>query len=67
MDGKNLVNYGASASNLNNYTADDTSSCSESFPNSVGNGVFVEYKQMNYASEILEDADSLEQADPSSD
>lgn len=64
MNRKNLVNYELNNSNSNNYGSFETSSSPESFPKLVGNGVFVEYKQVNYASDFLKEPDSAKQNTP---
>jgi hypothetical protein len=48
-----MVNYQSNASNSNNYSTLETSSSPESFPELVGNSVFIEYRQLNYTSLII--------------
>lgn len=50
-----LMNYGLNSSNSNNYISLNLSSSPESFPNLMENGIIVEYKKNDYASEIVID------------
>ncbi len=52
----NQVNYECNTSNSNNYNAAETSSSPESFPKLVGNGIFVEYKQISFTTDFINDA-----------
>ena len=64
MNKKDLVNYESHVSNSNNYGTFETSESVESFPRLVGNGVFVAYKQINYASDFLKEPDLAKQNTP---
>lgn len=50
----NNVNYESSTSSVHNYSSDETSSSPESFPSLVGNGVYIEYKYVNCATDVLD-------------
>ena len=56
-----LVNYPFSSSNLNNYASSDTPTCSGSSHVLTENQIIVEYKQLHYASSIVDEAEILEQ------
>jgi len=49
-----LMNYEIKTSNSNNYAPSPTSSNPISFPNLMENGVIVDYKVLDYTSEIIE-------------
>lgn len=59
MENKNniseLMNYNLNSSNSNNYNSSPTSSSPESFPDLMNNGIIVEYKSTEFASEIVEE------------
>jgi hypothetical protein len=55
MYNNNLVNYEIKTSSSNNYELNQSSSTPESFPNLIGAGFFVEYRNMNYTSDFLDD------------
>ena len=57
MNGNIQVNYELNTSNSNNYNILETSSSSESFPKLVGNGIFVEYKQISFSSDFINNLD----------
>ncbi len=48
-----LMNYELYSSNSNNYISSPISSSPESFPNLMEDGILVEYKKIQYATEIL--------------
>lgn len=50
-----LVNYELNSSNSNNYDPLPISSSPESFPNIMQEGILVEYKLLDYATEIAEE------------
>mgnify|MGYP007017146827 CR=1 FL=1 len=60
MKSINNVNYESITSTSHNYSTNDTSSSPESFPNLVGNGVYIEYKYVNCATDVL-DVSAIEQ------
>lgn len=49
-----LMNYELNGSNSNNYIPTPTSSSPESFPSQMENGIIIEYKEVNYASEYID-------------
>lgn len=57
------INYTPSVSNTNNYNTFESSSCAESFPKMVGNGVFVEYKQTRFSSTFIDKAEINKQSE----
>lgn len=50
-----LMNYERQGSNSNNYGTSQTSSSPESFPSIMENGVMIEYKLLDFSSEITEE------------
>lgn len=50
----NNVNYESSTSSVHNYSTNETSSSPESFPYLVGNGVYIEYKYVNCATNVVD-------------
>ena len=60
MNSDQLVNYQTSSSGMSNYNKFETSSSPGSFPSVVGNGIFIEYKQMKYTSNLMEEQKILE-------
>ena len=55
------VNYESTSSNSHNYCTDETSSSPLSFPSIVGDGIIIEYKQVNYSSEMITDPSQSEE------
>ena len=55
MNDINLVNYETKTSSSNNYEIFESSSSPESFPNLMGTGILVEYRYVNYATELIDD------------
>lgn len=49
----NNVNYESSTSSVHNYSTNETSSSPESFPCLVGNGVYIEYKYVSCATDVV--------------
>lgn len=47
-----LINYDRQGSNSNNYGGTDISSSPESFPYIMENGILVEYKTLDFSSEV---------------
>ena len=56
-----LMNYEVKTSNSNNYTPANTSSDSNSFPNLMENGVIVDYKVLDFTTEIVTPQDQPEE------
>ena len=50
----NLVHYELNTSNYPNYITFHTSSSPESFPELMKNGVLVQYKEIEYTTELIE-------------
>jgi len=57
------INYIPSVSNTNNYNIFESSSCAESFPKMVGNGVLVEYKQTRFFSNFTDKVEINKQSE----
>lgn len=49
-----LMNYERNGSNSNNYVSSPISSSPESFPSLMQDGILIEYKEIDYATEILD-------------
>jgi len=47
-----LINYDRQGSNSNNYGGTDISSNPESFPYMMENGILVEYKSLEFSTEV---------------
>jgi len=47
-----LINYDRQGSNSNNYGGTDISSSPESFPYMMENGILVEYRTLDFSSEV---------------
>lgn len=55
MNSTDLVNYTIDTADSSDYANPQSTASPESFPERVGNGVYVEYKQVVFASEIIAD------------
>lgn len=58
-----LMNYNRQGSNSNNYGATNISSSPDSFPYIMENGILVEYKTLNFSSEITPEHKEIDNPD----
>ena len=53
-----LMNYDLRSSNSNNYSSFQKTSCPESFPVQMENGIFIRYELVKFNSDIIEEGKS---------
>jgi len=56
-----LVNYENRSSNSINYSSFQSTSCPESFPQIMGNGILVKYEYLEFSTELIEESEIIEE------